>query len=184
MELIKLLQIISDAFQWKTQRNKDFFEAIVAPLFVNAEAVYNDYVRIFDKVIMMLEDEETGLSQAKNFLIQERRINQSMRIKIRETIYVLRKRHSFSNVSFERGLEGILCAGVSQSEPNEHIDMAGFYKKNHTILGFLSELSQNEVPANMLPQFCRAQATKQLDALQSAFETLTAGYLELQTGSG
>ncbi|MFA3915960.1 hypothetical protein [Ruegeria hyattellae] len=180
MEFLKLLQFIADAIQWRARKDRKFFEEIVQPLFEQAEAVFNDFVRIFDKLIEMLDEGETGLEEARRFLLKERRLNQSTRTKVRETIKILKEKHTFSSESFERGLEGILCANVSHSEPSDHVDFAGYYQKNHTILGFLSEVSNNEVPAHMLPDFCRAQSMKQLEALETSFSSLTAGYLELK----
>ena len=180
MEFLKLLQFIAGAIQWKTQKDRKFFEEIVAPVFEQAEVVFNDFVRIFDNLIEMLDEGETGLEDARRFLLRERRLNQSTRTKVREAIRILKEKRAFSSEPFERGLEGILCASVSHTEPGDHIDFAGFYKRNHTILGFLNEVSNNEVPAHMRPDFCRAQAMKQLEALETSFSSLTAGYLELK----
>lgn len=180
MPLIEVLTILANVANWKQRRDRSFFEEVVQPLYMNAELVYKDYTRIFSEVIGFLDEGQEGVSRSISYLINERRKHMAERTKIREAIHMLRQRSTFSSVNFQIGLEGLLCAGVSQYEPRDHVDLAGFYKKNHTILGFLTEVSQNEVPAHMLPDFCRAQAMKQLEGLDEAFKTLTVGFYEMQ----
>lgn len=180
VSLIEILKGIAKLTRLKVQRDKRFLVEIVRPIYENAEIVFNNYIKIFNNIIVFLSKGEEGLKLSKEYLEKERMKYQSQRIKIRASITVLQERLPVLDQKFTRGLEGILCAGVSQYEPREHIDMAGFYQRNHTILGFVSELSNNEVPKDHLPEYCIVQAQKQLAALEAAFEMLAQGFTEME----
>lgn len=176
--LIKLLDS-------RKQDRRQEFEALVEPLFTDAEAVAKDYFQVLSELIRRIEQAK-DLSPIITWLEERRVAYLPVRMKIRA--YLLRFSHRSLNGlgseiksnskgiqdKFITGIQAMLVGGLSLVEDG-HIGVTGGIPR-HTLLDIL--IWDATKPFDPVKGTLLDRARRQEDALHKAWEDVVAGYAE------
>lgn len=171
---LRLLDKFIELLNVRREGKQDYFDAVVEPMFEDAELIAKDYIALFGELITRLKEGHEVLEVIR--WIEERRLELlPVRIKVRALMEEGGVEPSVDR--FEQGILGLLKGGISLIEVG-HAPLKEYGFGNHTVLDILKRCS-NEPLEGRRGLFLRL-ATAQLNCIQSAWKDAVKGYGELR----